>query len=651
MFHSIPPLAHFIDKNHQVLALKTFEQLKVMLNSTTEQWITGPAGSGKTWLLQEKVKALAEKAHLQRNGEKILVVCYNVPLSKMLRKAFKDHLTSFLTDDDLESVVDVKTFKSLLYEITGESDLDEEKKVELAVRLLERGASHFQRYEHIFVDECQDLYGARWPSLFDELCKKDVGDDDDDGREPSHKWFFYDTNQYLGLSEERYRQNCRNLKKGTKLSKVLRNTGYVYDQCQKYFKSILQTGEPVKLGHQEQGLPLKWDGSLGNRQVTEIDGAKSILSHVNELRKNKVHSKDICVLVENTDTRDRLTSELKRLGVDCQDADSLNEANDDKVVVESIRRFKGLEAKVVVLYNPRFFVDKDWNISNVKELLYTAVSRCFCYLIVVTTEEGYKALKSNDGMVVSTVRKRHHTSTLEQSSKGLEVERKSQTQAFFNEPYGKGNLDTNYESGPPEYASAKASFKEDDENEREEATPPSVKVSRLEEEQYRRQHEKSEKSRLPKRPIEVDGSDIFEPGDLYIKDFIRKKVLKPLGDEVDKNLQYIGGCSAFNPAENGRKIVKMIEYDVYCKFRNDLNSVNYTKELRGLKKDIASCNEKQQGHERVEDALKQAKSNSAEVHVYFISFFSLTLKDLCSLERLQSRLLQAANVRFKLRNS
>ena len=624
MFHSIPPLAHFIDKDHQVLALKTFEQLKVMLNSTTEQWITGPAGSGKTWLLQEKVKALAEKAHVQNNGEKILVVCYNVPLSKMLQKAFKDHLTSFLEDDDLESVVDVKTFSSLLCEIlkTEKCDPDTEKMVELAVTRLEGGASHVQRYEHIFVDECQDLYGARWPSLFEKLCKKDVGDDDDDGREASHKWFFYDTNQYLALSEERYRQNCRNLKKGTKLSKVLRNTGNVFDQCQKYFHSRLQTGEPVMLGHQEQGLPVKWDRSLGNRQVTEIDGAKSILSHVNELRKNKVQSKDICVLVENTFTRDGLTSELKRLGVDCQDAERLNEANHDKVVVESIWRFKGLEAKVVVLYNPRFFVDKEWNVSNVKELLYTAVSRCFCYLIVVTTEEGYKALKSNDGMVESTMRKRHHTSTLEQSSKGLEVELKSQMKAFFSEPYGKGNLDTKYESGPPEYASTNASFKEDDENEREEATPPSVKISRLEEKQYRRQHEKSAKSRLPKRPVEVDGSDIFEPGDPDIKDSIRKKIVKLLGVEVEKNLQYIPGCSATNPAEIGSKIVKTIEYEVYCKFRNDGSSVNYTKELRGLKKEIVSCNEKEQGHERVEKTVKQTKFNSAEVHVYLF-YFSL----------------------------
>ena len=334
-----------------------------------------------------------------------------------------------------------------------------------------------------------------------------------------------------------------------------------------------------------------------------------------------MQSKDICVLVENTFTRDGLTSELKRLGVDCQDAERLNEANDDKVVVESIWRFKGLEAKVVVLYNPRFFVDKEWNVSNVKELLYTAVSRCFCYLIVVTTEEGYKALKSNDGIVESTMRKRHYTSTLEQSSKGLEVERKSQMKAFFSEPFGKGNLETKYESGPPEYASTSA-FEEDDENEREEATPPSVKVFVLEEKEYCRQYEESAKSRLPKRPVEVNGSDIFEPGDPDIKDSIRKQVLKLLGVEVEKNLQYIPGCSATNPAEIGRKIIKTIEYEVYCKFRNERSSVNYTKELRGLKKEIVSCNEKEQGHERVEKTVKQTKFNGAEVHVYLF-YFSL----------------------------
>ena len=48
----------------------TKEQLSVILNSVPEQWITGPAGSGKTWLLMKKVVMLAQKALLQGTKEK-----------------------------------------------------------------------------------------------------------------------------------------------------------------------------------------------------------------------------------------------------------------------------------------------------------------------------------------------------------------------------------------------------------------------------------------------------------------------------------------------------------------------------------------------------------------------------------------------------
>lgn len=106
-----------------------------MLNSTSEQWVTGPAGSGKTWLLMEKVKSLAQKIHLQETGERILVCCFNLPLSKMLRKAFQNHLKSLLPEDDLSQVVDVKTFSSLLYEITGKYGKTDAEKRKLLRRL------------------------------------------------------------------------------------------------------------------------------------------------------------------------------------------------------------------------------------------------------------------------------------------------------------------------------------------------------------------------------------------------------------------------------------------------------------------------------------------------------------------------------------
>ena len=401
MVHSGHCLSHSIDKSHNVLVFKTNEQLKVMLGSTSEQWITGPAGSGKTWILMEKVKLIAQKAISLKTGENILVACHNLPLSKMLAKTFEDHLTKLSQGVDVSSVVKVKTFSKLLHDITGKcskNDQEKEENITAAVERLEN-RMYDQQYDHIFVDECQDLIGDRWPALFEKLLKNDDDRSDDDAK---HKWFFYDTNQHLGLSEEQYQQHEETLKKSTKLTRVLRNTGNVFDQSKKYFKSRFPTGEAITLGHQECGLAIKWDTSLPKRQVAESIGAKSVAKHIEELRGNKVQNKDICVLVETTEIRDRLSYELKRLKVDNQDAEEPFKENHDKVVVESIRRFKGLESKVVLLYNPGFLVHSDW---KVKELLYTAISRCFCYLVVITTPGGHQALMSDEGVVESTLKR------------------------------------------------------------------------------------------------------------------------------------------------------------------------------------------------------------------------------------------------------
>lgn len=219
------------------------------------------------------------------------------------------------------------------------------------------------------------------------------------------------------------------------------------------------------------------------------------------------------------DTRRRLTDELKSLGVDCQNAERLHEATDDKVVVESIWRFKGLEAKVVILYNPRYYFDKDRTENNVRELLYTAVSRCFCYLIIVTTEEGYRAMASTQGVLT---RKRQH-----------------------------------------------------------------------------------QQSSLPERPMEVEGSDILEPGDNFITDSSRKECFNSLFEPVKQNVDRIPGCSASEWFESIAKgIVQVIEHGVYCRFRNDSSSANYFRKFRALIREITKCNKEQEVHEKVKEAYE-----------------------------------------------
>lgn len=385
LIHGTPyPLSSSIERSNEVLVWKTAEQLKVLLGSPEEAWITGPAGSGKTWILIEKVKELGAS----QRKERILVVCFNKPLSRMLKQQFKD----------FSCVVKVKRFQKLLHTITGKichSDREKEENINLAVKSLE---GKTPKYDHIFVDECQDLIGDQWPVLFQRLWK---GNEDDSGTSEvagyKYKWFFYDTNQYVGWSGEHFEKHKKALRNSFKLSHVLRNTGNIFKQSKKYLQPSSYCTKEITLGHEECGLNIEWQASLPSRKVSEEMGAKLVANCIADLRKKKVSEADICVLVETVKARDLLSPELKSLHVDNHNAEEQFEENKNMVVVESIRRFKGLESKVVILYNPEF--TEKYN-QHIKELLYTAISRCSCYLVIITSKEGLASLQSVDGVGV-----------------------------------------------------------------------------------------------------------------------------------------------------------------------------------------------------------------------------------------------------------
>lgn len=610
-----------IDKSHGVLVFKTREQLNALLNSTPKQCITGPAGCGKTWLLIKKVERLAENALINETGEKILVVCYNKPLSKMFSTTFtgKRHWNDLLenANEDLSSVVRVVTFDALLYEITkvksGDSDQKKRENVAEAVKLLEKGTNSIQQYDHIFVDECQDLCGDKWPILFEKLQKdaNDLFDDSDDEGECKHIWFLYDTNQYLRLSDQQRQFFRKNLKNTTRLSSVLRNTGNVFNQSRKYYKSKV-TGE-LQLGHSEDGLPIEMDDSLTSTKDTGYQGAEAIKKHISKLHLHNVEDSDICVLVRNMEIRDELKSKLRHLKVKTQDAEELFDTTKDqnKVIVESIWRFKGLESKVVILYNPPFFEDKDWTVKTTNEILYTAVSRCFCYLVVITTKQGCKALQSLKGLQEKTGSAgTQKKPAMLHSSEDLASAKRSQCNALFREDFGKRAIDSQYESGPPESLSYKhfKSDGDDDDDGKDEPHISPPKISRMEEATMYRQYELSKRS-SEERPRKVPGCDLLEPGDPAIKDSIRNNAFSLLSVTVEQNLQHIPGPSNQVSSSDVTSVVVQIEYEVYCKRRREHNQRNYTKDLRILKREIEKCNKSQTIHETVEKAKLSANNS------------------------------------------
>lgn len=381
LIHDVPyPLRFAIEDSNKELMRCTSEQLKVLMNSSAEQWITGPAGSGKTCLLREKVKDLSAN----RSGEKILVVCVNAPFSKSLEQEFKDC-----------SCVVVKRFEELLLEITEtERPFDRASQydlIRLAIEKLEQNTLK-PEYDHIFVDECEDLIGEEWLVLFQKIWK---GNEDDHGGtevpECKYAWYFYDTNQCGQYSDKHKLRKA--LATSSKLTCVLRNTGNIFNQCKKYLQEFLGT-EKISLGHKKWGLNIEWQASLPSEMDTEKEGAHLVAKCIDKLRKETVSAADVCVLVQSEEIRDQLSSELNKLGVDNHNAEEQFESNDkNKVVVESVWRFKGLESKVVILYNPAFVLTD----IHVIKLLYIALSRCNCYLVVITTKRGVAALKSKYG--------------------------------------------------------------------------------------------------------------------------------------------------------------------------------------------------------------------------------------------------------------
>ena len=569
-----PSIGVCIDDTDKKLIFLTKQQMEVLSDSYPRKaWIRGPAGSGKTYLLIEKVSALAIDILRRKAKEKILIVCFNSVLCKALQKTVTTQVAKKISlDADVSSVLNFKMFSELVTEVADWShDLktksDKESAVHQALECVQKNDSPFHGvYDHIFVDEGQDFYGVNWPELLEKMHKSSVQSEDDLYQMCGFFWIMYDLNQHLYFSKELHKSHFSRVKESAVLSKVFRNTEHVFEQSRKYYKPMMPLDPPITLAHNESGLKIFWDNSLVGRTGEEMQGVKSLASWLEKLvKEEKVQPSDICTLVETKAKQELLNDALFTQEVESQTGDGLVEGVNN-VVVDSVRRFKGMESKVVILYNPPF---QDDPVSNTKELLYTAFSRCSCLLIVMSTKEGCRALKSAVGVNEERRDKRKHHAT-------------------YQHQFGNGG---------PSYSQGECDF--------EEVELFGASLLSQEAMMYERQEEqriKRAKSREP-RQMQVDGSNLIEPGDPNIPDTVRDNVFSLLTNVVEQNRENIPSSQNMDVPE----IVAHIEYDVYCKRRSDCHPRNYTRDLRELKKEISYSNVQGNPSESVVRAVISAR--------------------------------------------
>ena len=389
-----------INYDDKTMVFLTKQQMKILEGSfPPDLWIRGPAGSGKTYLLIEKAVTLGKgilSDPTKANG-KILVLCFNSVLCKSILQGIKRMLPE---GTNVGSFLHCVTFTKLVMELAGlssapYSNYDKESSVNLAVEKL-NSADIFTKmsymYDHILVDEGQDLYGEKWPELLRHMHKNSYLSDDDLLAKAGHFWVMFDMNQYLYFAKEQAYSSLQYLRNSALLDKVFRNTKNVFEQSKKYFSDDTL----ITLGHAVSGLQIHWEASLFSTSVDDQSGAQCIVQCIGNLRAHNVNPRDICILVETQRKRNELWNVIESIGVQSQTGDDLVEKSVNYVVLESIRRFKGMESKVVILYNPPYEADQVNN--RTRQLLYTAVSRCSCLLVVISTEEGCQALQSNVGM-------------------------------------------------------------------------------------------------------------------------------------------------------------------------------------------------------------------------------------------------------------
>ena len=405
MSHLKPWRGLCINDDNRTMILQTRQQMEVLAGSFSPVlWIRGPAGSGKTYLLIDKAVTLAKAILNDQNkeNEKILVLCFNSILCKALGRELKRPL-QVPEETNVSTFLHCKTFTKLVMELACLSNppktrFDKERSVNFAVEKLEnamKAKNDVCMYDHILVDEGQDLYGTKWPRLLQLMHKSFQSAPQKNPDRPGFFWVMYDMNQYLYFAKEEACSHFAYMQNSASLNIVLRNTDNVFKQSKKYFSSLMSNDSSIQLGHRVTGLPIEWDDSLVNNSEEIQEGAKLVVSWIEELLKEQVHPKDICILVQTQEKQRLLQSEMAGIGVESQTGDDLVEGSRNRAVVESIRRFKGLESKVVILCNPPF---QGFSQFLTRELLYTAVSRCSCFLVVISTKEGCDALKSDIGI-------------------------------------------------------------------------------------------------------------------------------------------------------------------------------------------------------------------------------------------------------------
>ncbi len=353
-FELRPHLAQSLAQDMRNIQLLTNEQAFLLeaLEGNPQMAIAGTAGTGKTLLAMEKAMRCAQ------SGQRTLLTCFNTPLAVYLRDLV----------GDVENLT-IAGFHELCGKMANAASISVPKgaSTELYNETLPSALADAMQakqelmFDAIIVDEGQDFRSNWYDAL--RLSLKDI--------EAGCLHFFYDDNQRIYGSDQSLLDE---LPKSTfRLNRNLRNTKSIHRALTHWY------GSQAVIAAGPNGEPVDWT-------VVKSKGAAytSASAFVKDLvEKNQVAVEDIAILTGTAREKCGLFQQASIGGA--KPIKATDPRTKDSIICDTIRRFKGLEKKCVVL------IDIDQIHDD--ELIYVGLSRPSVLLKVIGSAEDISRLK------------------------------------------------------------------------------------------------------------------------------------------------------------------------------------------------------------------------------------------------------------------
>ena len=296
--------------------------------------IHGPAGTGKTMLAIEKAKILASK------GEKVLYLCFN------------EFLLSYLQEHYKQSSIIFHNVRSLAEELMPQQEYSISEIIPMFIEyFLNEYDDSLWPYDHVVIDEGQDIPESilEHISILTDMLN-------------GHFYVFYDKNQYIMMHKSTcwldtygdcrlvLYKNCRNT------AEIARTIGTTVENIKEDIYVNNLSGIIPKGSFYQNAKELMW----------------IVSNFVIRMIEDKLKIEDIVILTTSS-IENSILQNIKRVG----GIPISTTPKKSHILFTSVRKFKGLEAKAVLLID--IYVDK-LNDELHKRLVYVGCSRASTYL-------------------------------------------------------------------------------------------------------------------------------------------------------------------------------------------------------------------------------------------------------------------------------